>query len=214
MVYDALDRPVLVQDAVQRTRGEWAFTKYDAFGRVAYTGIFSHPTPGRVFWQNYASSVNHQYEVRVNPGVVRRGTLIYYTSRAFPNDFKQINTIYYYDDYAFDRAGLSVPTTVYGIATTTNVKSMATGVKERVLIAGTEKWITVFTGYDDKARPVYTANKNEYLNTTDTGRSKLDFSGRVLETTLHHTSNTTVSIVESFTYDHAFRLANRNNYLK
>ena len=38
IVYNKLDQPILTQDANQRINNEWLFTKYDAFGRVAYTG--------------------------------------------------------------------------------------------------------------------------------------------------------------------------------
>ncbi|MDW7694035.1 DUF6443 domain-containing protein [Flammeovirgaceae bacterium SG7u.111] len=45
MVYDKLDRLVLVQDVKQRTRNEWLFTKYDRFSRPVLTGIYTE-SPG------------------------------------------------------------------------------------------------------------------------------------------------------------------------
>ncbi|MEO1548771.1 MAG: RHS repeat-associated core domain-containing protein, partial [Bacteroidota bacterium] len=42
IVYNTLDRPIMSQDALQRIRDEWLFTKYDAWGRVAYTGKVSN----------------------------------------------------------------------------------------------------------------------------------------------------------------------------
>ena len=42
LFYDNLDRPVLTQDANLRASKKWLFTKYDVFGRVAYTGIYTH----------------------------------------------------------------------------------------------------------------------------------------------------------------------------
>ena len=43
IIYDKLDRPILTQDANQRVPSteKWLFSKYDAFGRVAYTGEMS-----------------------------------------------------------------------------------------------------------------------------------------------------------------------------
>ena len=41
IVYDNLDRPVLTQDGNLKLQNKWLFTKYDVFGRVAYTGIYS-----------------------------------------------------------------------------------------------------------------------------------------------------------------------------
>ncbi|KFF73142.1 sugar-binding protein, partial [Chryseobacterium sp. P1-3] len=41
MVYDGADRLILFQDANLRAQNKWLITKYDQFGRVAYTGIQS-----------------------------------------------------------------------------------------------------------------------------------------------------------------------------
>lgn len=40
MVYDQQDRLVLTQDGKLRQLNKWIFTKYDKFGRVAYTGYW------------------------------------------------------------------------------------------------------------------------------------------------------------------------------
>ena len=41
IVYNKLDQPILTQDANLATQNKWLFTKYDAFGRVAYTGLMA-----------------------------------------------------------------------------------------------------------------------------------------------------------------------------
>ncbi|MFP3335144.1 hypothetical protein SB761_31080, partial [Pseudomonas sp. SIMBA_064] len=41
MVYDKQDRPIATRDAILKTKGQWLFTKYDSYGRVAFTGIAS-----------------------------------------------------------------------------------------------------------------------------------------------------------------------------
>ncbi len=41
MVYDLLDRLVLTQDAKQRSRNEWSFTKYDQLDRPVITGLYN-----------------------------------------------------------------------------------------------------------------------------------------------------------------------------
>jgi len=124
IVYNKNDQPILTQDANQRPKKEWLFTKYDAFGRVVYTGLFYHSTPGREFWQNFSENYD-QFESRINPGVERRGVLMYYTLNAFPGDFSKINTINYYDNYTFDLAGITAPTTVYGEPISNQTKSLA-----------------------------------------------------------------------------------------
>lgn len=212
IIYNSLDKVIMTQDALQRAQNKWLFMKYDKFGRIAYTGIFSHATTGRVFWQNYSALYTYQDEERIDPGVVRRGTLIYYTSRAFPADYSEIISINYYDDYVFDMAGTGAPNTVgtvYGKTLTSNVKNLPTGTKVRVL--GTTDWITTVNYYDEKAQPIYIYSKNEFLGTTDIVKSKLDFVGEVLETTSLHTNVNdtdlgTQTIVDTFNYDHTGRL--------
>src|SRR5690606_35389005 len=39
LVYDKKDRLVATQDAVQRSEGQWEYTKYDAMDRPVMTGI-------------------------------------------------------------------------------------------------------------------------------------------------------------------------------
>jgi hypothetical protein len=41
MVYNKLDQPVLSQDSLQRLANQWTVTKYDAFGRVILTGLWT-----------------------------------------------------------------------------------------------------------------------------------------------------------------------------
>ncbi|MFP3733023.1 hypothetical protein SB690_19895, partial [Bacillus sp. SIMBA_006] len=41
MVYDQMDRLVMSQDINLRSQGKWLFTKYDALGRIAYTGLLN-----------------------------------------------------------------------------------------------------------------------------------------------------------------------------
>ena len=37
IIYNKVDQPILTQDANLREKGQWLFTKYDAFGRIVYT---------------------------------------------------------------------------------------------------------------------------------------------------------------------------------
>jgi Leucine-rich repeat (LRR) protein len=69
VVYDQLDRLILSQDPVQRTRQEWSLTKYDALGRIIISGLVTQQdTIGQVRLQALASAdtaASHQYEQRV-----------------------------------------------------------------------------------------------------------------------------------------------------
>ncbi|WP_271767595.1 Ig-like domain-containing protein [Aquimarina algiphila] len=200
IIYDKLDQPILTQDANQKAKGEWLFTKYDAFGRVAYTGIYkSTRNIGTILLA--MGGVNTFWETR-KPAATIGGTMLYYSNDAFPTTDIEILTVNYFDDYDFDINGLSGPGTV----STDRTQSLPTGSQIKVL--GTDKWITSATYYDKKGRVIYIASKNEYLNTTDIVENKLDFIGRAEETKTTHTkgSNTAIVTVDTFTYDHTGRL--------
>jgi len=202
IVYNKMDKPILSQDALQNAKNpkEWLFTKYDAFGRVVYTGLYKDSSNGSRSAVQAAADANSATSES-------RGTALYnYTNTAFPTAIaaNDVYTLSYYDDYNFDTDGLTVPSSVYGVTPTSNTQALTTGTKVRVL--GTTNWITTISGFDAKARPIYVASKNQFLNTANTVQTKLDFTGKVAETTSTHTSNTTVTLVDTFTYDNAGRL--------
>ncbi len=203
IVYDKLDRSVLTQDAVLRPDKKWLFTKYDVFGRVAYTGIYTHTAIigqndmhllvdshlGGLFESRQVSSANN-----------------YYSNDAYPISGTEVLTINYYDDYNFGVPANPVNRT-YTDSITTRTKGLATGSKVKVL-GQTNNWITTTSYYDEKARPIYSHSNNEYLETTDIAESKLDFVGKVEKTKTTHnkTGQTQIITEDTFAYDHAGRL--------
>ncbi|MBC9795856.1 DUF6443 domain-containing protein [Sinomicrobium weinanense] len=205
IVYNKLDQPVLTQDSLLRADGQWLFTKYDAFGRVAYTGIKKYSNGRKALQYAANNSIFTQYEAQESTAVAYAGVPVFYSSKAIPKAMDEIHTINYYDTYV-GTAGLSVPARVYDRPKATNTKGLPTVSKVRVL--GTAHWITTITGYDNKGRVIYTASKNPYLNTTDILEYKLDFVGKILETKTTHTkgSNAPIVTTDQFEYDHAGRL--------
>ncbi|MEE4001916.1 hypothetical protein V1T75_16380, partial [Tenacibaculum sp. FZY0031] len=190
IVYDKLDRPVLTQDANLRSVNnntivddkKWLFTKYDALGRVIYTGIYTHGSViTRKAMQTYFDSQNTSKQKYYEEKLPSVGTFgIYYSNSDFPSTSIEVLTVNYYDNYTFDRAGANTSVSnIYGVNSTTNLKSLATGSKVKVLGSSPTKWITTLTYYDEKARPIYVYSKNDELETTDIVESKLDFSGKV-----------------------------------
>ncbi|GAA4276820.1 DUF6443 domain-containing protein [Aquimarina mytili] len=216
ILYNKLDQPVMTQDANLRKENSgkpydyWLFTKYDALGRVAYTGEIINNSNRKIMQSRAQSSLYEPYEHRETTPIRVAGTDVYYSKDAYPTSMEKIYTINYYDNYEFDTAGITKPSTVYGVGTTDRTRSLPTGTKVRVL--GTNKWITTVTYYNAKGRPIYVASKNEYLNTTDIIETKLDFTGRVLQTKTTHTkgSNAAIVTIDTFTYDHMGRLLTQN----
>ncbi len=208
IVYNKLDQPVMTQDAMQRTKNEWLFTKYDALGRVAFTGLHVNPSvTSRTAMQDGATHNSNytQYVSRTSSSTLA-GTEIYYTNGAIPHGITEIYTINYYDDYEFNHPGISAPATALGQTIDVNAKGLPTGSKVRVL--GTNDWITTATFYDQKARAIYVASINNYLNTNDVIETELDFVGKVKQTKTTHIkgSNAAIVTIDKFEYDHMGRM--------
>ncbi|WP_299115119.1 DUF6443 domain-containing protein, partial [uncultured Winogradskyella sp.] len=212
IVYNKLDQPIATQDAIQRGSApyKWLITKYDAFGRVAYTAIEeSNTLYTRTAVQDVINGQTQQYETRLTTPITVAGTTLYYTNASGFMHLEELLTINYYDDYNFDLDGGSSET-AYGVTPITNVKGLATGSKVRVL--GTNDWITTVTYYDDKARPIYVYSKNAYLDTVDKIKSDLTFDGRATETTSSkERSGITLSFIDQYTYDHTNRVLEHRN---
>ncbi|AXT53703.1 hypothetical protein D1818_23810 [Aquimarina sp. BL5] len=211
IVYNKLDQPIMTQDANQKTKSEWLFTTYDAFGRVIYTGKDRNNTKTRSQIQIEADERTSQFVNRTTVPNIYVGTNIYYNKGSvYPNSFDEILTINYYDDYEVGNLVTFNPAngsgTWEGMTATAEVKGLPTVSQVRVL--GTDQWITTATYYDNKGRAWETHIKNDYLGTEDWILNKLDFAGKVLETKTTHTkgSNAAIATVDTFTYDHMGRL--------
>ncbi|MEM9648292.1 MAG: DUF6443 domain-containing protein, partial [Bacteroidota bacterium] len=184
IVYNKLDQPIMTQDANQRATGEWLFTKYDAFGRVAYTGKAikmdgASPT-SRTDVQDAANAVSGNLWVQRSSGFSMDDMLVEYGNNAYPlaAEVTEVLTINYYDDYGFDpQDEPTPPTTVFNDSVTTNVKGLPTGGKVKVLDpnagAGQKTWITTITRYDAKGRAIYTYSQNDFLQTVDVVETEL-----------------------------------------
>ncbi|WP_343540187.1 DUF6443 domain-containing protein, partial [Sphingobacterium thalpophilum] len=210
LVYNANDRVVLTQDAIQRGKQtkEWSYTKYDAFGRVVSSGIYARSYVDRAAAQKSADSITVYWEERSvvsNPG----GAIQYtkYTNNAFPKAFGKITplTVNYYDDYLFesaDTAGLAFSGTGQNI----KAKGLLTGT--RVFgDDGTKALLTTYY-YDDYARVIQTASQNQ-LGGTDRVTNTYLFSGE-LKTSLREHKKTVagqpIKILTTNEYDHVGRL--------
>jgi len=209
VIYDNLDRPLLTQDANMNSKDQWHFVKFDALGREVYTGFYT-TTVTRSILRSTLASQTVLHESRQSAAQLIGDTSLYYSNTSYPTNASnmEVLTVSYYDDYV-DMGGLGVPpATVYGVSTLTNPKSLPTVSKVRVLLDNQSIWITTLTGYDVDRRVVYSASHNDYINTVDTIKNELDFSGQVQETTSTHqkTGADLITTIDYFIYDHMGRM--------
>ena len=216
-VYNKLDQVVLTQDPNLRGNDDWLFTKYDALGREAYTGKVTITGKTRAELQQEANEYTGDLWVNRDVAQMVGGVTMYYNNDGYPNiQGGEVLSITYYDDYGFlasEDNFFNNPNTVYGKSIDTRTKSLTTGTKVKTL--ETSYWITTVNYYDKKARKVYIATDNTYLNVKDIVESKFDFVGKVEQTKTTHTrgNNTAIVIEDTFEYDHMGRLLKHRQYI-
>ncbi|PRX57196.1 DUF6443 domain-containing protein [Flagellimonas meridianipacifica] len=204
IVYNNADQPIMTQDVNQRLTGEWLFTKYDAFGRVAYTGkaVDGRDRPDI---QDEVDALSGVTWVAKNNAYTNGGITVGYANTAYPvGTVTEVLTINYYDDYSFNSTH---SVSAFDLGSSSMTHGLTTGSRVKVLDIGTDKWITTASYYDGKGRPIYAKTNNTYLGTEDIVESKLDFVGRVLQSRTEHSRNgETIVTLDNFTYDHQGRL--------
>ncbi|MBD2768430.1 hypothetical protein IC235_11065, partial [Hymenobacter sp. BT664] len=238
VVYDELDRAVLSQDAAQRGRREWSWSKYDALGRVVLTGLVTHAqTVDRETLQAQADATPdaaQQYEQRTATGSAY--PQFYTTDQAFPRLGQQgfgpgqVLTVTYYDDYNFDQDAQGTADVAYNpsldgqfaagtapVADVLRTTGLVTRTKTRVLgVEGTQAgaWLMTTTFYDERARPVQVQSTNA-RGGLDLVTTRLNFTGQPLQTVSMHEgpNHAPVQVAEFFTYDHTGRLVSTRQQL-
>jgi RHS repeat-associated protein len=214
IVYNSQDKPVATGPVLNPwgTGDEgWLITKYDAFGRVVYTGWYNGIIPkaeGRTAYQGLMAVENDWAEVFDNgkPTTID-DVVVSYTNDVYPTEFKLL-TVNYYDSYA-NALNATVPPYIEGQAVSENVRSLATANWVRVLTSPAETLAetTVFY-YDSKGRVIGTRKVNHLGGHTDID-TKLDFTGKTETTANRHAYDGVgdeLSVTDMFTYTDQDRL--------
>ncbi|MFC4380296.1 DUF6443 domain-containing protein, partial [Chryseobacterium bernardetii] len=221
MVYDKADRLVMTQDANMNPTGNWLFTKYDKFSRVAYTGVASIGA----WFKRYQvqSSVDYYIdhgqpatEERKSTSFTLSGMEIYYGNTAYPFDIINILSVNYYDTYPQYSFNPAFPSAIQGEPVLTadpssNSEGKSTkGLPVMSLVKNIEddNWTKNYTYYDTKGRVVGTHSINHLGGYTKT-ESRLDFAGVAQSVITRHKrleTDTERVITENFEYDHQNRL--------
>ncbi len=208
-VYDLLNRPLLSQNGDQRTRAEWAFVKYDQYGRTVATGF-------KVISSSTRTSVQTSVDAQTNQYELTNITAVGYTlNRTYPTVVENdLLTISYYDNYNFlGYTGWDAEVHTFAFVpelTNTSYNSaiigLPTGGKTRVIAASpTTTWLNAVQYYDQYYRPIQIIAENHkgYLDRTT---NHYTFSGRLEESKLSHQGSEIVTVLQKFTYDHVNRL--------
>ncbi|PWW30642.1 DUF6443 domain-containing protein [Chryseobacterium sp. AG844] len=217
MVYDKADRLVGNQDAVLRAKGQWLYTKYDQFGRVAITGI---GTGGeRYEEQNIINGYASNNVNRIDTSFFeRQGMNVYYNNpdTTYPNASKWVTllSLNYYDSYPAYSFNPAFPSAIQGepvlTETPTSDGRSTKGMPVMSFVKNIEddSWTKNYTYYDTKGRAIGSHSINYVGGYTHT-ESKLDFAGVTkLAITRHKRLDTDTEkvITETFEYDHQNRL--------
>ncbi|WP_051890838.1 RHS repeat-associated core domain-containing protein, partial [Chryseobacterium sp. JM1] len=212
MVYDKADRLLLTQDAMMASQNKWLMTKYDMFGRVAYTGIVNNNSSSRNTLQSQMADLVI-YDARHPTGFVRNGITVYYTSVYLNAD--TLLSVNYYDSYP-QGYGFNppFPSAIQGEPVLTETPSSDGRSTKGLPVMGMVKnieddsWTTNYTYYDTKGRPVGSYSINHLGGYTKT-ESKLDFAGVPQMTNTYHVrrpGESGITVKERFVYDHQNRL--------
>lgn len=212
MVYDNRDRLVLSQDGNQRALAtkEWTFTKYDVFNRPILTGrIVSSAV--RVTAQK---NVNDFYKVAGNEWFdsyvgSQAGNVLGYNSKSYPKitNVSQYNTVFYYDKYdayvapsGYTYINESLPG--QDVAAFLRPMGSLTCSLVKNLNAGT--WLRTVSYFNQKGQVIQliTDHQKGTIRTSNV----VDFIGKVvLSKRTYVVNSTTVTVKETFTYDHMNR---------
>ncbi|SDQ64609.1 RHS repeat-associated core domain-containing protein [Chryseobacterium soldanellicola] len=215
VVYDKQDRIVLSQDAELGKNNQWQFTKYDSFGRVAYTGIYTstvaYGMEGRQTEQNNVNALGSNNETRGGSSPDSSVTSLNYSNTAYPTASIKIFTISYYDSFPRDPW---FPSDLPGTILNQNViLNTQTGSAKGLLLASyiknieSDDWTRSFMLYDTKGRLIGTRETNHLGGYTKTD-TELNFTGLPNQTITKHKrliGDTERMITETFTYDHQNR---------
>ncbi|CAM3182518.1 RHS repeat-associated core domain-containing protein [Chryseobacterium flavum] len=218
-IYDKADRVIMTQDAVMGASKQWLFTKYDAFGRVAYTGIYTsaqaYGPAGREAEQKLVDNLGINKVTRTSSvGFTDvSGMQVYYDNNAatsYPSTGIKVLSINYYDSYP---PGSPAVTNVFAQPLLTDDPSQDHSTKglpvaSYVKNIEDDNWTKTYTWYDTKGRMIGSRSIN-HLGGYTVLNHKLDFSGTILQTNTYHkrlASDTQRNIVEYFTYDAQNRL--------
>jgi len=218
MVYDKQDRLVATQDTELKNKGQWLYTKYDQFGRIAITGIGTGDT--RSAEQAIVDGLGSNNVNRLNSALFeRQGMGVYYGNQdsTYPNSTKWVTllSLNYYDTYPSYSFNPTFPTTLIGgevpLSDDPSTDGRSTkGLPVMSLVKNIEddNWTRNYTYYDKKGRVIGIHSIN-HLGGYTRSETQLDFAGvpqKTLTFQVRKGGEAGVTVNERFVYDNQNRL--------
>lgn len=201
MVYDALDRPIMLQDSVLTQQGKWLVTQYDEQNREKRTYLWTNSNDRNYHAGLADSSVSYPtlsgtYEL-LTEQYYDNYTWVASSGSGLPSTFASTETA----------AGFISPSNLVApfaqpVAAIYNVKGTLTGTKEKIL--GTSQYLYSVCFYDKKGRLIQ-VHKTNITGGKDITTTQYSFDGRTLATrdnqnaTAYYPLNTIV--LTKVTYD-------------
>ncbi len=230
IIYDPLNRPVLMQDANMSAQHQWNYIKYDGQGRAVSQGIYvDNNNTTYTAMVNYISTLSSYGSAWFES---RSGTLTgggYYTNTIFPTGAVANTSITplafaYFDNYDLNQDGnpdasyiaqndpVNLPNEES--ATTAQVKGMPTIMSQTTVGSGLSGvWLSKATFYDERLNPIQQQSNNQlyYLGQssfTDIKTIVPDFTGVPMATkTVKQTAaGSSVTVFTYMTYDQMYRI--------
>lgn len=207
IVYNVFDQIILSQDWALRREGKWLFNKYDAFGNVIITGLYTDA--------NIRSSVQATVDALTanNPDYqwweVKASSGIGYSNNVFPQNITYYHSINYYDDYDF-LGNIGQPDPALGQVTSARTKGLLTG--SSITVLGTGNMLTTVNYYDAEGRVIQSASQHYKNNSVDVNNydqvtNVYSFTSELKESSRRHINNGTevLYVYNKYAYDHMGR---------
>jgi RHS repeat-associated protein len=217
IVYDPLQRPVLLQDANLRAANKWNFIKYDVQGRAVLQGTYTDAIRNTLsLMQSYVDGMASSYSTQWYEKRSNLPSNAYYTNTVFPTAGTTVLRAGYFDDYDLNQDG--VPDYSYtsqnlsgeGTATTLT-RGMQTIVRTLTIGNGltTTIWLTKVMFYDKMGIQIQIKSNNQLVtDMNDIATSIPDFSGATIQNKVvkYHNATNATTVLSTYAYDHMYRL--------
>lgn len=212
IVYDPLDRPVLLQNAKLKTGNKWNYIKYDIKGRAIAQGIYVNTAATQAAMQTIVDAVDYSvnwYESRSSST-----TWGNYTNNCFPTASITPLAYSFFDDYDLNLDGTAdfnysqisgaapAITTTKGLLTIIKTRTSGSGISPAV-------WLTKLSFYDKYYHLIQVRNNNQIYSTIGDNKTIFyNFVGKVVKTrvTKSIASGNSTVVISNYNYDHGDRL--------